>query len=152
MVRRQARRRTQRGVVSLAVILAVILALGLVGCAGHVPIDPRDEMESREPECDMTSSMIELKVRNRSSLDVLVYLQRSSGGGRNLRPAAPGLKTVRYKVARSAVTRGYARLTAVRGGMASRPAFIQLGPVQCDVGTVNIAPSLGMSMFFGADV
>jgi hypothetical protein len=148
----------RRVAVGYAAIFAggTFLAALLSGCASNnVDLDPRDEAAVVEgwEDCDRDSGMAILRVRNKGSTDVRITLVPGGGGGRTLREAATGFKTTDYRVSRSMFSSGgYLVLQVARGGLTSGPAYVFLAPIMCDVGTLDIAPVLSMSMFYGADL
>ena len=137
-------------------LLALALALGLLlvsACGRQVELDPRDEDGLKEWACDTRSSMVHLDVINRSTFDVVVTIMPRSGSGRDLRPAAWGLKTTRYRVMRSELdSSGRLLIRAIRGGLSSGPGEAWLTPLMCDVGTLEINGTLNQSYYMGVEL
>ena len=132
-----------------AILASMVLTAGCGPIGPSYELDPRDEVAT----CDRNDGTAILRVDNRSTFDVLITIRPQDGGGRNLRPAALGLRETDYRIGRRNFGSGSSVvLTVVRGGMSNRPAVVYLGPIMCDVGTLTIAPVLSMSMFAGADI
>lgn len=155
--RSRVRRRGQLAAGYFFLVLAAIMALGLIqGCGKRVEVDPRDEaaVAAGESGCDRRSASVNLKIVNRSAFDIVIRVHRGSGGGQSLRPAVFARTTTTKRVSRSLLSgSGWIELQIVRGGL-HRPQQhpIHLTPLMCNVGTLMIAADPNMSMYGGADL
>jgi hypothetical protein len=117
-----------------------------------VPVDPRDEEAVRalEKSCNRLSNAT-LKVVNRSTFDVKLTIIFRSGGNWPITGFVPPGRSG-YTVPRHAFESGGGIvIVPVRGGMSSGDGYVSLMPLQCDVGTLEIGPTLNQSYFTGAD-
>ena len=100
--------------------------------------------------CDTQSMRIRLNVRNYNANDVLITLIRGSGGGRELRPRMRSLGRDTYNMSRNDFQQGNFFRLVQKTGPNSGPAFVELEPVLCSTGTLEIGASLNLSFFIGA--
>ena len=142
---------------SLAKTLSSFIFMFLAACAlpGNAELDPRDELalSERMSKCDDRSMRIRLDVRNNNPSDVHITLVKGSGGFRSLRPKAPGLRKSIYNLSRSDFRQGNFFLLAFRSGVspgADNSALVELQPVICARGTLEIGSTLNLSFFIGA--
>ncbi len=134
-------------------ITTVLALFFLVSCAmPNNTLDPRDESAVREwdKSCDTRSMRIRLDVRNYNVSDVQITLVRRDGGERALRPRINGGGKEIYNLNRNDFTQGNYFMLVQKAGMTYGPAFVELQPIMCDRGFLEIGASLNLSFFIGA--
>jgi hypothetical protein len=139
---------------ALISILAAVFLFFTVGCGRQVDLDPRDveAMDQYGYSCDRNSASVELKIINRGSASVDVYLYTRAGGRRRIGMIGGFAKRLKV-VGRYELQLGGAFLLRQSSGLSvgNGEAVVQLNPLSCDVGTLEIGSTVNLSSYMGMD-
>lgn len=155
-VRARARHRQQRVAAFVALVLIAIFSLGILTSCGPrgVALDPRDEeaVEEFENICNRRSSTVELKIHNRGSAAYDVWLVRRAGGKRRIGTIG-GFERKLKLVARMELELGGTFVVRQSTGLTigSGEYLVNVGLLSCDVGYLELGPTLNMSHYIGMD-
>ena len=139
----------------LALIIAIVL-FGVAGCGRNVELDPRDAEAlaayEEESGCDRNTPTVTLKILNRGSAAVEVYLQGRSGATRRI-GLFHGFERRLKSVGRYELDLGGSFLLRQASGLSIGTGIhtVPLNLLQCDVGILEIGASVSSSFYMGMD-
>jgi hypothetical protein len=139
---------------ALISIVAAAFLFFTMGCGRQVDLDPRDQeaMEDYSLGCDRNSASVELKIINRGSASVDVYLYTRAGGRRRIGMIGGFAKRLKV-VGRYELQLGGAFVIQQSSGLTigSGEAIVYLNPLACNVGTLEIGSTVNLSSYMGMD-
>jgi hypothetical protein len=141
---------------ALFAIVAATMLWVVAGCGRQVDLDPRDVEAFAEYEeesaCNRTNVSVELKIRNRGSASYELYLYSRSGGRRRVGTIYGFEKRLKI-LSRVELQLGGAFLVRQSSGLTigTGEYVVPINLLQCDVGYLELGPTLQMSHYIGMD-
>lgn len=140
----------------MAILAATALFVAVGACGRQVELDPRDAEALAEYEeetgCDRTTVTVQLKINNRGSAGYDVYLYSRSGGRRRLGSIGGFAKRLKL-VSRYELEIGGTFVVTQSSGLiiGSGTYRVPVNLLNCDVGYLELGPSLELSHYIGMD-
>ena len=140
----------------ISTLLAMALVAVTVGACGYnAELDPRDKeaIEEYENACNRRSTRVTLVVENLSTYDLEITVVMRSGARRKLIPYAHSLSRSEYKLPRSTLDSGGALIIVpIRGGLNMHGnGYVEITPMSCDVGTLEVYSTMNQIYYMGAE-